>query len=152
MTDALALSIGLGLLVSLVFSQAFGFTAGGMVVPGYFALYLTRPTHVATTLLTAFATFAIVHAISTVMIVYGKRRTALMILVGYVLGALVRSISPLSVAPFSADLSVIGYIIPGLIAIWLDRQGVIETLSSLLTASVVVRLLLIIVLGTEMPT
>ena len=48
------------------------------------------------------------------------------------------------------EFTVIGYIIPGLIAIWIDRQGLVETLSALLTASVVVRLILILVFGAEM--
>jgi hypothetical protein len=51
--------------------------------------------------------------------------------------------------PVETELQVIGFIIPGLIAIWLDRQGVVETLSALITASIVVRLILIIVVGTE---
>jgi uncharacterized membrane protein len=45
---------------------------------------------------------------------------------------------------------VIGFIIPGLIAIWLDRQGVFSTICSLATASVVVRLVLVVFFGTEM--
>ena len=45
---------------------------------------------------------------------------------------------------------MIGFIIPGLIAIWIDRQGIIETLAALITASVVVRLILVLVVGTEL--
>ena len=36
-------SIGLGLVVSLVFSEILGLAAGGLVVPGYIALYLDQP-------------------------------------------------------------------------------------------------------------
>lgn len=152
--DLLPLSIGLGLVVSLIFSELFGLAAGGMVVPGYFALFLTRPVPVVFTLAAGFATFAIVRALSSVLIIFGKRRTVLMILVGYLLGALVRII--LSSHPVSGELlrssdhAIIGYIIPGLIAIWLDRQGVVETFSALITASVVVRLLLILCAGGEL--
>jgi hypothetical protein len=46
-------------------------------------------------------------------------------------------------------MDVVGFIIPGLIAIWFDKQGVVETVSALLTASVVVRLLLILITGLE---
>ena len=150
MTDLLPLSIGIGLVVSLLFSHAFGFTAGGMIVPGYFALFITRPAHIVATLLAALATYALVHAISTIVIVYGKRRTALMVLVGYLIGALIRTFGAQWLPLETADMSVIGYIIPGLIAIWLDRQGVIETFSSLLTASVIVRLLLVVLVGAEL--
>ncbi|MBI4224246.1 MAG: poly-gamma-glutamate biosynthesis protein PgsC, partial [Deltaproteobacteria bacterium] len=41
----------------------------------------------------------------------------------------------------------IGFIIPGLIAIWLDRQGVVETLAALAIVSVMVRLILMLILG-----
>jgi hypothetical protein len=37
-----------------------------------------------------------------------------------------------------------------LIAIWLDRQGVFSTICSLATASVVVRLVLVVFFGTEL--
>jgi gamma-polyglutamate biosynthesis protein CapC len=151
MIDLLTLSIGIGLAVSLAFSELFGLTAGGMIVPGYIALHLDRPLHVLLTLGAGAATWGIVSGISTFMIVYGRRRTVLMILVGFLMGYAIRmylgQIDPAHTA--GMDLSVIGYILPGLIAIWLDRQGIVETLSALLAASVVVRLILILTVGLE---
>jgi poly-gamma-glutamate biosynthesis protein PgsC/CapC len=163
--NLLALSIGIGLVVSLLFSELFGLAAGGLVVPGYVALYLSRPVDVATTLAAALLTFFLVRVASTFVIVYGRRRTALMILVGYGLGALldagvtaaleasaepivqaalvVPTAAPVPV-PAAFDAGVIGYIVPGLIAIWLDRQGVVPTLAALVTSAVVVRLVLIL--------
>lgn len=151
MIGLLSLSIGLGLMVSLLFSEMFGLAAGGMVVPGYIALSLDKPLDVVLTLLAGFATFAIVHSLASIVIIYGKRRTVLMILVGYLIGALIRSIvgetNPLDP---ETGYAVIGYIIPGLIAIWFDRQGILETTSALVTAAVVVRLILILLVGTEL--
>jgi hypothetical protein len=45
--------------------------------------------------------------------------------------------------PVFVELGVIGYIIPGLIALWFNRQGVLPTLSALFITSVMVRLTLI---------
>ena len=45
--------------------------------------------------------------------------------------------------PVFVELGVIGYIIPGLIALWFNRQGILPTLSALLITSVLVRLVLI---------
>jgi hypothetical protein len=74
-----------------------------------------------------------------------------MILVGYLLGAFIHQTIGNNLEDFTQmEFAVIGYIIPGLIAIWMDRQGVVETLSSLLTASIVVRLILILALGKEL--
>ncbi len=159
MIDILTASIGIGLAVSLLFSEMFGLAAGGMVVPGYVALYLNRPIDIALTIIAALLTYFAVHSLSTFIIIYGKRRTVLMITIGYLVRGLMETIpfytsdplmrlSELSGAP--AEFSVIGYVIPGLIAIWMDRQGVIETLSALVTSAVVVRLVLMLVFGSEL--
>jgi gamma-polyglutamate biosynthesis protein CapC len=148
--ELLPLSVGIGLVISLLFTEMFGIAAGGMIVPGYLALSLTRPLDVALTIGAGFATFAIVHTLSSFVIVYGRRRTVLMILVGYLVGMLVRWSTGSFVSVGGIELQVIGFIIPGLIAIWLDRQGIVETLAALITASVVVRLILVIVVGSEL--
>jgi poly-gamma-glutamate biosynthesis protein PgsC/CapC len=149
MEVTVSLSIGLGLVVSLVFSELLGLTAGGMVVPGYVALYLDRPLIIIFTLLISYLTYFVVHSMSAVMIIYGRRRTVLMILVGFAMGALVRSVGSLELPMASVDLNIIGYIIPGLIAIWIDRQGLIESFSALIIASVLVRIALILITGGE---
>jgi poly-gamma-glutamate biosynthesis protein PgsC/CapC len=156
--DPLTVAIGVGLAVSLLFSELFGLAAGGMVVPGYFALHLTQPLAVVLTLGAALVTYGLVYAMSMIVIIYGKRRTVMMILVGFLVGMFLQHI-PIGATQSletleqmyqfePTELRVIGYIIPGLLAIWIDRQGLVETLSVLLTASVVVRLTLI-VLGVE---
>ncbi|MCC6493383.1 MAG: poly-gamma-glutamate biosynthesis protein PgsC [Pirellulales bacterium] len=160
MVDILTASIGIGLAVSLLFSEMFGLAAGGMVVPGYIALHLNRPVDVTLTLIAALVTYLVVHSLSTFMIIYGKRRTVMMIIVGYLVRGLMGMIpfySSESLFQISQRLSdspgafeVIGYVIPGLIAIWMDRQGVLETLTALVTSSVVVRLVLMLVFGLEL--
>ena len=146
MNELLALSIGIGLVVSLLFTELFGMATGGMVVPGYFALHLTRPLDCVLTFAAGLAAYAVVRALSSFVIVYGRRRTVLMILVGYLMGMLIRAFLPAAAAQ---EADVIGFIIPGLIAIWLDRQGILETLCSLVAASVLVRLILILAFGME---
>src|SRR5690606_42049447 len=81
--ELLLLSVGIGLVISLFFVEMFGFTAGGMIVPGYLALSLHKPLDVALTVGAGFITYAIVHTLASFMIVYGRRRTVLMILTGY---------------------------------------------------------------------
>jgi poly-gamma-glutamate biosynthesis protein PgsC/CapC len=149
MEGLVSLSIGIGLVISLTFSEMLGLTAGGMVVPGYVALYLDRPVVILITLLVSYLTYFIVHSLSAVMIIYGRRRTVLMILVGFAIGAAVRSFGHLQLPMTTIDLTIIGYIIPGLIAIWIDRQGVVESFSSLIIASVLVRIILILITGGE---
>jgi len=170
--NLLALSIGIGLVVSLLFSELFGLAAGGLVVPGYIALYLTRPIDVAITLAAALLTFFLIRIASTFVIIYGRRRTALMILVGYSVGVLLNAalaaffeagVEPppvhVPVDQVAAiveasrgvlEAGVIGYIVPGLVAIWFDRQGVLPTTAALATSAVVVRLLLILTVPVQL--
>jgi gamma-polyglutamate biosynthesis protein CapC len=151
MIDLLTLSIAIGLVVSLLFAEMLGRVAGGLVVPGYIALNLTRPIDVVLTLVAALATYTLVQWLSSFLIVYGKRRTVLMLLAGFASGALIRWYLGWGlVDPQGSDYTVIGYIVPGLIAIWFDRQGLLDTCASLLTAAVVVRLLLVLFVPAEL--
>ena len=150
METIITVSIGLGLAVSLFFSEFFGIAAGGMVVPGYIALYLNKPVVILCTISVGLVTYFIVNSLGSFVIIYGKRRTVLMILIGFLLGWLVRSLVFIPVGPDVIDLSVVGYIIPGLIAIWMDRQGILETVTALVTSSAIVRLVLILVFGKEL--
>ena len=79
MMELLSLSVGIGLAVSLLFTEMFGVASGGMIVPGYIALSLTRPLDVALTIGAGVVTFAIVHTLSSFVILYGRRRTVSMI-------------------------------------------------------------------------
>ncbi len=144
--ELLTVSIGLGLAASLLYGELFGLAAGGMVVPGYIALYANKPVDVGLTLVAALLTFGFLKGISQIAIVYGRRRTALTILVGYLVGLAFRMWLQSPVTPF-AEGAIIGFIIPGLIAIWYQRQGVIETTLSLLTAAIIVRMVLVVFLG-----
>ncbi|HPA57817.1 MAG TPA: poly-gamma-glutamate biosynthesis protein PgsC [bacterium] len=149
MGQIVTLSIGLGLVISLLFSELLGVAAGGMIVPGYVALHLDSPVTVIFTLAVSWLTWMTVKMISTVMIIYGRRRTVIMLLVGFLYGAFFRSIGYIETVSLMFDLSIIGYLIPGLIAIWIEKQGLIETFSTLITSSVIVRLLLILITGGE---
>ena len=150
MMDTMTVSIAIGLIVSLLFTEAYGLSAGGMIVPGYLALSLHQPLSILVTLLVALATYAVVRGLAQVTILYGRRRIVMMILVGFLLGTLVRMV-PLwtgqagTPTTFTNCFAVIGFILPGLIALWIDRQGLIETIAPLVTSSVVVRLVLILV-------
>ncbi|TGL58335.1 poly-gamma-glutamate biosynthesis protein PgsC [Leptospira sarikeiensis] len=151
--DLLSISIGIGLAVSLFFSEFFGI-AGGLVVPGYFALQLDHPLNIVLTLLVSLGVFGIGKLLSKFIILYGKRRTAILLLLGFILDALGNEwVFPKifsEMIRLESEVKAVGHIIPGLIAVWMDRQGCLETLSSLLTASVLVRLILILFLGKEL--
>ena len=143
-------SIGLGLIVSVVFSETLGLAAGGMVVPGYMALMIHAPLRILGTIIVSLLTFYSVKFLSNYMFIYGRRRTVLVILIGFLLGWLSRNFFMIPLpSGASLEFQSVGFIIPGLIANWMERQGVVQTLSTMIVAAVVVRLLLMIFTGGQ---
>jgi poly-gamma-glutamate biosynthesis protein PgsC/CapC len=141
-------AIGLGLVVSIIFSETLGLAAGGMVVPGYIAMMFHEPSRIAGTILVSVFTFLVIKFLSNYVFVYGRRRTVLVILVGFLIGWFSREFLIFNIAEGQAlEFQAVGFIIPGLIANWMERQGVIQTLSTMIVAAVLVRLLLMIIMG-----
>jgi len=142
-------AIGLGLVLSLIFSETLGLAAGGMVVPGYVALMIHQPLRIAGTIIVALLTFVVVKMMSNYMFIYGRRRTVLIILIGFCFGWASREFFIISPPGFTVEFQAIGYIIPGLIANWMERQGVVQTITMLIVAGVIVRMLLMIFSGGQ---
>ena len=139
------ITVGLGIALSLVLSETLGVTAGGIIVPGYIALYLHQPFQVLVTFLAAVLVFLFVRFLSRFMFIYGKRRLVLTLLLGFMVGYVSRNLifSPLE----NYSFAVIGNIIPGLIASRMDRQGVLRTLSVVLITAALVKLIVMVFSG-----
>ncbi|MFA5498965.1 MAG: poly-gamma-glutamate biosynthesis protein PgsC [Candidatus Cloacimonadia bacterium] len=140
-------AVGLGVIVSLLFSELIGASAGGIVVPGYIAMYLHRPTLIIGTIVVSFLTLIVIKIISSFSLLYGKRRMVLSILVGFILGWATRNLVFANLTVYELNMQSIGYIIPGLIANWMERQGVFRTLFTMIIAAVLVRLVLMVIFG-----
>jgi len=140
-------AIGLGLVISLIFSETLGLAAGGMVVPGYLALMIHEPMRIVGTIAVALVTLATIKLLSRYTLIYGRRRIVISVLIGFVFGALSRDLLIFKFHGLPLDLRTIGFVIPGLIANWMETQGVIPTLCVMTTTAVLVRLLLMILNG-----
>ncbi|HNU97909.1 MAG TPA: poly-gamma-glutamate biosynthesis protein PgsC [Candidatus Syntrophosphaera thermopropionivorans] len=143
-------AVGLGVIISLLFSELLGASAGGIVVPGYIAMYLDRPMQILGTIVVSLLTWGIIRLISNFTLLFGKRRMVLSILVGFILGWASRLLVYQNVTVYTYQLQSIGYIIPGLIANWFERQGFWKTITSLGVAAVLVRLILMVVFKGEL--
>lgn len=141
------IAVGLGMVLSLLFTETVGLAAGGVVVPGYIAMNLHDPVRILSTVLVGLITYAIVKLMSRHILIYGRRLLIVSILLGYLIGYATRLFPPLPLNRSFIDFATIGYVIPGLIAYWLNRQGVVETLSAMIIVSVVVRLIIIVISG-----
>jgi poly-gamma-glutamate biosynthesis protein PgsC/CapC len=137
----LAQSIALGLLLGFVGFELTGIVAGGLITPGYFALYFDRPWLIAQTLTVAVLTMFCVRLLASVTILYGRRRFILAVLVSFSLQWLLAGIVwEFRLAQTRVD--ALGFVIPGIIAHEMERQGIGKTLSALFIVSIAVRLAL----------
>lgn len=125
----------IGLLLALAYEEATRISPGGLIVPGYLALYLDQPLRVAATLAVAGISVLVYRLLSRRLILFGRRRFVFMILLGAVLAQAWFFAHPrLFGGPL--ELRVIGWVIPGLLASNLDRQKIMPTLASLATVTV----------------
>jgi poly-gamma-glutamate biosynthesis protein PgsC/CapC len=133
------LAIGLGMLISLLFSETLGVMGGGVIVPGYFAMHLQDLVSVFMTFFIAYVAYLIIYYLSKYILIYGRRRVILSLLVAFLLGLIVRTN-----VNMPGSLDYIGFIIPGLVASWYDKQGVVRTTSVVLIQSSLVHFILML--------
>ena len=132
--------IGIGMVLSLFLTETLGVTAGGIIVPGYIAMNLESPERLVITFGVSILTFLIIKLLSKFIMVYGKRRLVLALLIGFLLGYLSRLENMITAGLGTTEFMVIGNIIPGLIANWMDRQGVLRTISTVLITAGITKL------------
>lgn len=120
----------IGLVVGFLFYELVGISPGGVVAPAYLALYIYQPEKIAMTILLSLIILMVIKTLSKHLIIYGRRKLLLALILSFVLKLLIDSyLQPLSAIKF--DLQSIGYIIPGLIANEMTRQKIVPTLLSL---------------------
>jgi len=132
--------IGIGMVLSLFLTETLGVTAGGIIVPGYIAMNLENPERLLITFGVSIITFLIIKLLGNFIMVYGKRRLVLALLIGFLLGYLSRSENIITASLGTTDYMVIGNIIPGLIANWMDRQGILRTICTVLIIAGITKL------------
>ena len=142
MISAPGIYIGIGMILSLLATETLGVTAGGIIVPGYIAMSIDDPSRLIVTFGISITTFLIIKILSKFILIYGKRRLVLTLLLGFLLGLFTRFENNFHSYITNMDFVVIGNIIPGLIANWMDRQGVLRTISVVLITASITKLLI----------
>jgi poly-gamma-glutamate biosynthesis protein PgsC/CapC len=129
----------IGALVSLLMTELTGLSPGGIIVPGYVALYFSAPTRLAATAIDAGLALLAVHALSRGVVLFGRRRYAAFLFAGFLARFLLERVLP-ALAPEAPVLAAVGWLIPGILAADAHRQGPLRTLGALAAAALMVRL------------
>ena len=147
-TELIRLSIIFGVMIGLWAYNKYGITAGGAIVPGYLALFVTQPVHIVSTIGLALVTYWVVQKqLRPRLMLWGRKLFEAEMLVSLIFQLIWVGILwlLLPTIPELALLYGIGFLIPGIIAHDMGRQGVTKTLGVMLGCTVVVFCLISII-------
>lgn len=131
-----------GIILSIIFYEITEISPGGLIVPAYVAFYINTPQRIVITIVAGILTFLIVKFISNYTIIYGRRKFALCIAISFMIRLLLKYFNIYIVNEYEIYIlggSVIGVIIPGIMAQEMDRHGVVRTVSSLIILSIFIK-------------
>ena len=123
-------AFGIGIVIGFMFFEISGLTAGGIIVPGYLALFVNDPVKILVTIIVSLVTYGIVYLFSNRLIIFGKRRFFIIILVGFIIRSGLDYFN-VFIPDSGLELQAIGYIIPGIIANEFFRQGIGKTIMAM---------------------
>lgn len=145
-TEMARITIMLGIVISILIYRRTGRTLGGVIIPGYLALFIGQPSNIIITLAIASLAYYIVHIyIKPRYLLAGRRLFEVEILVALIIqlswnftfAYLGRDNSNL--LPFFG----IGYVLPGVIAHDMGRQGLRRTLTSTVLGILIVAAIIV---------
>lgn len=138
--DVVRVTLVMGVIVSMLFYERLHLTTGGAIVPAYLALGLQSPLTVTLTVLAGFATHVVVEKVITRQrILYGRRKFEVEVLVGLALVGtifLVR-LGFVELTSWDITVSTIGFLVPGIIAHDMTRQGPDRTVMAIAATSAI---------------
>ena len=133
----------IGLVIGFLFYEATGVSPGGVVAPGYFALFVHQPDRMLATIVVALLVWGALGLLTPRLILFGRRRLLLALLLGFSAKLLLEQwVIPAS--GLELDVQAIGYLIPGLVANEMARQQLLPTLAALGSVTVIVYLVLLL--------
>jgi len=139
-----AVSIVVSIVFGFLFGEATGWLSGGLVAPGYLALYVDQPLRILMTWTAAMLALLVVKLLSRVTILFGRRRFMAFILTGILAGALLDAFTGWLFVG-TPEMRAIGYVVPGLIANDSWKQGPWRTLLASAVITLATRTVLMLV-------
>ena len=133
----MALSVILGFLSS----EFLGIATGGLVSAGYLAFFMGSPARVVSTLAVSVVIYLVTLLLQKWIIIYGRRRFMVVVLLSVISTWLVEQIT--HTGAIETDIRMVGFIIPGLIANDMLRQGIVKTLAGVTVVAVLIKLVML---------
>jgi len=118
-----------GIIISFLYYEMVGLSPGGIIVCGYLVFYINQPERILATLVISGIVLGTGKLLEKRMILFGKRKFGIYVLLGIFFNYLLSAGASAEAIPL--EIAGIGYFIPGLIALDMDRQGILPTLASI---------------------
>lgn len=135
----------IGVVISSFFIEFTGFYPGGIVVPVWLSFYIDQPYRLIGTMLISLLCLLVYKVLRKYLFLYGRRRFVIMVLLSASFTLIFRRFLPITVL-YPVELQSVGWIIPGLIANTMERQGVLITVAAMYAVSLTIRLVVSLVL------
>ena len=142
-SEMLHKAIGISIILGFLFSEFLGIATGGLVSAGYMAFFMTTPARVISTLVLSMVIYLMVLLLQKFIIIYGRRRFMVVVLFSLIGTWLVEQVFSKYLGFIGQDVRMVGFIIPGLIANDMFKQGVVKTLAAVTILSVIIRLIIL---------
>lgn len=137
--------VAVGIIISLIYYELTHLSPGGLITPGYLALFIDQPIRILATLIVALLTYLLVNLLKKYLPIYGRRQFAVAVTLAIFIRLFVNKVFIFE--DISIAFNSIGVIIPGLIANDMIKQSVVKTLYSTAIVTVIMFLALILMNG-----
>ncbi len=128
--EVAVLGLSIGLVLSLVCYLVSNLSPGGMITPPWLALLLIEDARRAAIVVAVIGTtYGVMMLVQRVVILYGKRLFATVVLVAVFLQVTV-SLFLIDLFPTLFATTTLGFVVPGLVAYQLIRQPILPTLAA----------------------
>lgn len=127
------ITLGLGIVISMIYGERTGLGSGGLVSAGLLALSLRAPMRVLACLIVAAALCPLLRFTVDHFGIHGRTRIGFAML-------MVLAVR-LAAGQFMQSVPWVGWVVPALIAADMQRQGILETLASVVSVTCLTGLL-----------
>lgn len=133
--------IVLGVILSIAFYEIYEMSPGGMIVPGYFALFSNDYNRMIITVLVSLAVLGIGKLLEKYIILYGRKKFAIYVILTFILKIFIRELD------VTVGGDVIGILIPAILAQDIDKNSIGKTLPALIILTIVIKSIIMISTG-----
>jgi len=145
-TELARLTIITGIVVATLIYKRTGMTLGGVIVPGYLALFIRYPANILVTLTAASLAFLIVHyVLKKRFLLDGRQLFEVEVLIALILQVIWNTVSGYywRVDPTRLPIFGIGFVLPGVIAHEMGRSGWTRTLTTTVLGALLVYVIIV---------